>query len=252
MLLVNPHNPLGQCYHRDALIAYMQLAQKHKIHLIMDEVYALSVYNHSQPNATSPAPFTSALAINWAEYIDPTFFHLLYGFSKDFAMGGLRLGCIWSKNDAVLRAIGGLAFYSWPSNVCEAIAVAILENESWVETFIQTGQRRLGERSALARSVLDGYKIPYVSAASAGFFLWLDIRPLLAKSLGKPANHVSWEDERAFNARMKSQRVYLTSGKALSSEQPGFVRLCFAKDETEVRKGLKRFYDALVEIQPTP
>jgi len=245
ILLVIPHNPLGQCYSREALVAYMQFAQKHKIHLIMDEVYALSVYDVSCDTDSIPTPFTSALSVNWRDHIDPAYFHLLYGFSKDFASGGLRLGCLWSRNSALLRAVGALSLVHWPSNICEAIAIAILENEPWVESFVKTSRRRLGERSALARSVLDGYGIPYVSSATAGFFLWVDLRPLLAKSLGKGADEVSWDDERAFKARLKSHGVYLSSGEALSSEFPGFFRLCYVKNEAEVSMGLARVLEAL-------
>jgi 1-aminocyclopropane-1-carboxylate synthase len=223
MLLVNPHNPLGQCYDREALVAYMQFAQKHKIHLIMDEVYALSVYDTSPSTASAATPFTSALG----------------------------LGCLWSQNEAVLRALAGLSLYNWPSNVSEAIAVTILEDQSWIETFINTSRRRLGERSAFARSVLDSYGISYFGGANAGFFLWLDIRPFIAESVGKMADEVSWEDEQAFAARMRAHGVYLTPGEPLSSEHPGFVRLCYAKDEAEVRKGLARFHEALLEKLPS-
>src|SRR5215469_10601199 len=44
LLICNPHNPLGQCYPPEVLEAYMQLCAEHKLHLIVDEVYALSCY----------------------------------------------------------------------------------------------------------------------------------------------------------------------------------------------------------------
>ncbi|RKF84265.1 putative aminotransferase sirI [Golovinomyces cichoracearum] len=78
-LIANPHNPLGQCYPRKTLEALMALCQRHKIHLISDELYALSVF--SPPNCSSPN-FTSVLSINPDGLIDPSLVHVLYGMSK--------------------------------------------------------------------------------------------------------------------------------------------------------------------------
>ncbi|KAI6766022.1 hypothetical protein HG530_007092 [Fusarium avenaceum] len=47
-LLCNPHNPLGRCYTREVLEAYMRFCEKHGLHLISDEVYALSVWKNPE------------------------------------------------------------------------------------------------------------------------------------------------------------------------------------------------------------
>jgi aspartate/methionine/tyrosine aminotransferase len=224
----------------------MKLCQKYSIHLISDEVYGLSIYDvphdPSEPNSKEPISFKSVLAIDWQQYIDPTYLHVLYGFSKDLASGGMRLGCMWSRNAALMRAVGGLSLFNWTSNVSEAIGITMLEDEAWMESFLKTSQRRLGERAALARSVLDDYNIPYAKGACAGFFLWVDLRSFLVNEKG---DKVTWGDERALVKKMKEKRVYLTNGEALSSEEPGFFRFCFVKNELEVREGLKRLVEAL-------
>ncbi|KAL9632617.1 MAG: hypothetical protein Q9164_005210, partial [Protoblastenia rupestris] len=51
LILCHPHNPLGRCYTSDALIAFMRLCSKYKIHLVADEIYALSVYDIPDPKA---------------------------------------------------------------------------------------------------------------------------------------------------------------------------------------------------------
>ena len=58
----------------------MKLCQKYRIHLISDEIYALSVWkNDDAPNAE---PFTSVLSINLAGIIDPELVHVVWGMSK--------------------------------------------------------------------------------------------------------------------------------------------------------------------------
>lgn len=62
----------------------MGLCQKHKIHLISDEVYALSIFDSGDSNAL---PFTSVLAIDSTDLIRPDYLHVLYGMSKVGAVG---------------------------------------------------------------------------------------------------------------------------------------------------------------------
>lgn len=79
----------------------MQLCQKHQIHLISDEVYALSVYADDD----STSDFVSVLSIDPVPLgVDPALIHVLYGMSKDFAAAGLRLGCLVSQNHRFMQA----------------------------------------------------------------------------------------------------------------------------------------------------
>lgn len=70
----------GRCYTREVLEAYMRLCQKHNVHLISDEIYALSVWNN--PDAPNAPGFTSVLSIDTASLIDPSLVHVLWGMSK--------------------------------------------------------------------------------------------------------------------------------------------------------------------------
>jgi 1-aminocyclopropane-1-carboxylate synthase len=238
ILLCNPHNPLGRCYSVAALTEYMKLCEKYSIHLILDEVYATSVYADENP-------FKSILAIESKKYINPNYLHLLYGFSKDLAGGGLRLGCIWTRNSALVAALSAISFFNWPSNISDTIGSAMLENENWMASFRELSKKRLGESAAFARSILDEYEIPYAKGACAGFFLWLDVR----KFLSNETETVTWAQEQEFRKVMNEKKVNLTPGEVMFSEGPGFFRLCFVKDELEVRDGLRRFKDSLTQIQ---
>lgn len=102
LLICNPHNPLGRCYSRETLVALLQFCHKYQIHLISDEVYALSVYEDSDPTGGG---FVSVLSIDPVPLgVDPALVHVLYGMSKDFAAAGLRLGCLISQNKRFLQA----------------------------------------------------------------------------------------------------------------------------------------------------
>lgn len=76
--------------------------------------------------------------------------------------------------------------------------------------------------------------------ASAGMFIWVDLRaPLRAftRALRRsapsvdadPAAAPTWEDEAAFHSELLARaRVVLTPGSACHAAEPGFARCCFA------------------------
>lgn len=58
VMLCSPHNPYGRTYDRATLAAYALFCERHDLHLISDEIYALSVFDN--PSAF-PRPRTVAL-----------------------------------------------------------------------------------------------------------------------------------------------------------------------------------------------
>ena len=62
------------------MIEYMRLCQKYKIHLLSDEIYALTTF----PTDDIPEPtlFTSLLSIEKEGIIDPSLCHVIHGMSK--------------------------------------------------------------------------------------------------------------------------------------------------------------------------
>lgn len=79
LVVVNPHNPLGRTYPVQTLRAIMAFCEKNQIHLISDEIYALSTYAEDDKYKQG---FNSVLSIDPAELIDTDRLHVLYGMSK--------------------------------------------------------------------------------------------------------------------------------------------------------------------------
>jgi len=84
----------------------VQFCAKHKLHLISDEIYALSVFEN--PKAAKPVPFTSILELDLSGLIDPQLVHMVYGPSKDFCANGFRMGMLYSRNEGLLKAVSTL------------------------------------------------------------------------------------------------------------------------------------------------
>ncbi|KAG4217853.1 hypothetical protein PC116_g33667, partial [Phytophthora cactorum] len=79
----------------------MRLCASKGIHLISDEIYALSVFRRDDGPSEE---FVSALSIDPTGIIDPAQVQVLYGMSKDFGGPGMRLGCLISRNAEFTKA----------------------------------------------------------------------------------------------------------------------------------------------------
>ncbi|CBF75574.1 hypothetical protein AN3704.2 [Aspergillus nidulans FGSC A4] len=151
LVVVNPHNPVGmntlnstsfvgRCYPPETLVEIMKFCNRHKLHLISDEIYAF----------------------------------------KDFASGGLHLGFIISRNFELRRACSAMLRFHSPSSAAETIGTAILQDEDFVSRFIERSRRDLAHSYSIATSILDQEGINYVKGGNAGFFLYIELSPYLS------------------------------------------------------------------------
>ncbi|KAF2690205.1 PLP-dependent transferase [Lentithecium fluviatile CBS 122367] len=240
LVLCNPHNPLGRCYTKEVLVGIMQFCDRHEIHLVVDEIYALSVY--STPSATD-VPFTSVLAVDWAKYIDENHLHQLYGLSKDFACGGLRIGSLYTRNVELQCAVSSLSVLHHSGTIPSLLASTLLEDTAWHDSFFATSRERLGRAAAFAKELLDKAAIPYAPGANAGFFLWVDLRRWLGEKDGDGGDE--WAREEALSARMATEKVFMIGGRAQGTEEAGWYRFIFSRSEVVVREGVNRLVRAL-------
>ena len=81
------------------------------VHLVSDEVYALSHFGAQLHAANGgdgrarapPTPFVSVGELLRGELGERV--HVLWGLSKDFGMSGLRFGVVWTRNAPLRTAL---------------------------------------------------------------------------------------------------------------------------------------------------
>lgn len=89
VVLTNPHNPSGRCYSQTALESAARFCQEKNIHLISDEVYALSSLG---PPKDGGEKFVSILALELPSLgVDSARIHMIWSTSKDLGSSGCRL-----------------------------------------------------------------------------------------------------------------------------------------------------------------
>ncbi|MCJ1469670.1 hypothetical protein MMC07_008306 [Pseudocyphellaria aurata] len=242
--LCSPHNPLGQCYSSEVLKGYMRFCQKHRIHLISDEIYGLSVFDTGDSAATK---FTSVLSIDPAEVINPDFLHVFYGMSKDFGAAGLRLGCLITRNQDLLQAVSAISRFSWPSHLsCEA-AATMLEDVEWTSRLLHLNQQRLGENYRFTTKMLDDAGIQYHHGGNAGYFLWIDLSPYLPLATAENAGLM--KQERVLAQRLMDAGIYLATGEKFASEDAGWFRVIFTHEKAKLHEGLRRMIATIQQAE---
>ncbi|KAF3483000.1 ACC synthase [Arthroderma uncinatum] len=255
LMLCHPHNPLGRCYPRETIIELMRLCQKYQIHLISDEIYAMSVWENTVDVAAStPAPvkFESALSIPTKDLIDPQLVHALWGMSKDFGANGIRVGVIISQtNPHLMAALKGPTLYSYVSGLSDHIAASILEDDAFTEEYIRANQRKLSESYAIVARAMQAHNIEYATGCNASFFVWANLGEayLRNKQITLCDDAPTDLTQTVMNELIK-RRVFLADGTAFGSEKPGWFRIVFSHPKPFLDEALGRIMAAIGEPAP--
>ncbi len=214
LLFTSPDNPLGRVYGPAQIEEVVEWCETRDVHLLVDEIYALSVFGE--------VPFTSVASLR-----DPLGdkLHIVWAFSKDFGMSGLRCGVVYTENEEIGRSLSAQAMWSSVSGDTQHLLASMVSDQAWVDGYLTTMQDRLREAYRRTTGALDEWAIPYLDSG-AGFFLLCDLRPFLRDQTWE-AEHALWQQF------LEEANVNLTPGAACRIGEPGFMRLCFAAEQTD-------------------
>lgn len=121
VLLANPENPLGRCYSAHVLLQISQLCSKYKVHLVVDEIYAMTGDN-----------FSSMLSLG----LDTNFrnVHVLWGMSK-VSCGDLAFCPHCVKIESALSPVTRVL-------TTQTAGLWTWRSQNWVPCHVQPGDSR--------------------------------------------------------------------------------------------------------------
>jgi octopine/nopaline transport system ATP-binding protein len=206
-----PNNPSGVVLNETELNIIGRLAEEHDLWLISDEVYAGLARDGRVPGLAHRLPGRVVT---------------LGSLSKSHSMTGWRAGWLVGPPDLAAHAesLVMCMLFGMPGFIQEAAITALriaAESEGRIRNFCNTRRARLFAAMA---------DVPHIRAIEpeAGMFMLLDVR---ATGLS------GYEFMRAL---YESKGVSVMDGAAFGRETQGFVRICFATDESALDRACAR------------
>jgi aspartate aminotransferase len=221
MIIVNsPSNPTGWMITVEEQQALCELAERHDLMILADEVYERLVFDASiAPSFARVAPNKDRLLV-------------VNSFSKTYNMTGWRLG--WAQgSERMIRLMYKAAEFmtsNAPAMVQQAGIVALRDGELYVGDLREHyAKRRAQVLEALA--AIPGVSVPELQGAFYAF-------PRIA----------GLDDSTAFTADLVRQSgVAFAPGVAFGADGEGYVRLCFASTAQTLATALSRFRDFMAD-----
>jgi aspartate aminotransferase len=217
-ILNSPNNPTGWTATRDELAAILEMARRHGVWLISDEVYSRLVYDGAR---AAPS------LLDLAEPDDRVI--VCNSFSKTWMMTGWRLGWLVlpaSTRDAVTEIVE--VVHSGVAPFIQQAGIAAIHDTQAVEQF----RAHCAAGRALASQAFDGVNRVRYAAPPGAFYAFLGVEGL-TDSLGLAMKLVA------------NHRVAVAPGMAFGAAGEGFLRVCFAQSTERMERAMQRLRDGI-------
>ncbi len=228
LCLCNPHNPSGKVFTRDELLVLGNLAVAHSLWIMSDEIWSDIVF--------APHIYTSIASISPA-IAARTF--TIYGFSKSYAIAGLRAGFIISPDaethEGIIQESMVRTTISGTSTLSQIAAQAAFEHcRYWVDDFMV----HLTFMRNYTVERLNGMKGVTCHTPQGCYLVFPDI------------SGTNLSSEKVSEYLMNEARVAVVPGAAkwFGPGAEGHIRLCFSTSHNILKEGLDRIEMALAKL----
>lgn len=223
LVIINPNNPTGAVYSREVLEQMVELARKHSLLLLSDEIYDRILYDDARHISTaSLAPDLLCLTFN--------------GLSKTYRVAGYRAGwlAITGPQEHARGFIEGIELLAG-TRLCpnvpaqHAIQVALGGYQS-IDELIRPGGRLHTQRDIAFEMLNDMHGISCVKPKAALYaFPRLD-----------PEVHEIHDDQQFAYDLLEHERILLTQGTGFNWPTPDHFRVVTLPAERTLTDALER------------
>jgi aspartate/methionine/tyrosine aminotransferase/2-polyprenyl-6-methoxyphenol hydroxylase-like FAD-dependent oxidoreductase len=226
--LCNPHNPLGIVYTRDWQQRVAEWAIGRGLRLVSDEIWSDIVYSpHRHVSLASLSPEIARNTVT------------VYGFSKNFALAGLRVGCLicsdpkWRKE--MIAASDAESTVYGVSVLSQVAAIAALnDGRKWLAEFLE----HLHTQRDYVVDRLAAWPGVSVSSPQGTYVIFPDVRSL------------NDDAERLCRQLREQARVALVPGapRWFGPGAAGHLRICFATSRRILQEAFDRLEPVVAQI----
>lgn len=214
ILMINsPNNPTGAVMSQKELEAVAEVAMRHDLLVISDEVYCELLYDGEQHRSIAAIPGMKERTV------------VVNSFSKSFSMTGWRVGFAAGAQEVIAKmtvlqenlAACAPAFGQWAAKYA-------------LETKCQLGEMRelYQRRRDLIVNGLNNIKGIHCEKPRGAFYAFPDIRGLGLTS------------QQAAEKLLEEVQVVAIPGSAFGEHGEGFLRMAYANSEENIKEALRR------------
>jgi aspartate aminotransferase len=229
MVVNSPSNPTGAVLSIDSLEKLADIALKHKLLIVSDEIYEHFLFTgrkHISIASFSKEVKAQTIVVN--------------GVSKTFAMTGWRIGYLASENREIVSAIDNLQSHatSNPTSMAQWAAMEALKNTP--ESVVQAMAAEFDQRRRHIMKRLDGIPgLTYVRPEGA-FYIYPNFSPVMGRTIRGKLIRGSLDFAEML---LNEAKVAVVPGIAFGTDS--HFRLSYATSMANIDKGLDRIADVL-------
>lgn len=233
LLLCSPHNPVGRVWTRDELARVLEIAERHDLLVLSDEIHHDLVY----PGRRHPvlARLAEELAIDPARVVTAA------APSKTFNIPGLGLSVLISpdpaRRAALNRAFDLLHAGNYNPFSSAAFTAGYRHGAAWLDALMIYLAQTRDFAIAFTRDRLPGIR---VIEPQGTYLLWLDCRELCAAR--------GWDDVALKRFCVERAKLGMNPGTVFGAGGSGFMRMNIGAPRTLIETALHRLAAALAEI----
>ena len=222
MIIINsPHNPTGGVLTKGDLEAIADLAQRHDLWVLSDEIYSRIIYSGDHISIASLSGMKERTI-------------LLDGFSKTYAMTGWRLGYGVMEVSLAVQ----IARLMTNCNSCTAsfTQMAGIEGLHGPQDEVE---RMVAEFKERREVIVEGLNsIPGISCRlpRGAFYAFPNITA------------IGWDCKKLADSLLEEAGVAVLPGTSFGKYGDGYLRLSYANSVGNIRKGLERIRDFVTRI----
>jgi len=224
MLVINtPGNPTGVVQSRETLEKLAEIAKKHDLIVVSDEIYEKLVYGDARHISIASLPGMKERTIT------------LNGFSKCYSMTGWRLGYAAAPVEFIKAMVRVHQYINTcaPSFVQEAGITALEKAEPDVQEMVKEYQRRR-DYAVSAINAIDGLSCKTPGGA---FYIFVNI-----KSLGRTSAEMA-------GYLLEHAKIAAVPGSAFGPQGEGYIRLSYACSYERIVEAMERLKKAVAELK---
>ncbi len=216
MILCNPHNPVGRVWRREELERLAEVANRHGVTIISDEIHADIVYAGHR--------FTSLMAVNPDNHVS-----VIGSPAKTFGMHSISNGYVYTQNEGLLKRFKSTAdsLYLTHGNAFTTFATiaAYKQGDAWVDALLVYLQGTVQWIEDFLNSELPAITM---SPVEGTYQVWLD-----CSATGLPGD--------VLKATLGASGFGATPGSWFDDDAAQFIRVNIAAPRTDIESAFRAF-----------